>query len=511
MSLHITDNIDALIRVLPPDIATALYRADRFDDLLEVILDLGRPCEARYTRDEVRLAVREVTQDEIDYVVEHIGDFGDDNRAGIERTLHRISAIRNRRGDIIGLTCRVGRAVFGTIDIITDIIESGQSVLLLGRPGVGKTTMLREVARVLAEHKRVVIVDTSNEIGGDGDIPHPAIGRARRMQVPRPSLQHAVMIEAVENHMPEVIVIDEIGTELEAAAARTIAERGVQLVGTAHGQTLDNLMMNPTLCDLVGGIQTVTLSDEEARRRGTQKSVLERKAPPTFDVVVEIQGYNTVAVRQDVAEAVDTILRGRTLPAEVRVRQESGDIEKTQEVVQHPLAAELRQEPSPLRTPRRDRLNTLHIFPYGLNQDRIRSAARRLRLPIELTTQLKDADALFTLRTYYRKRPQVISDAERRGLPVYVLRNNTEMQMERYLVEIFGLADVTDDVEATSALDQARDAILRIQAGERTSVQLSSQAAHIRRMQHELARQANLTSRSAGDEPQRHVTIFASR
>ncbi len=267
-------------------------------------------------------------------------------------------------------------------------------------------------------------------------------------------------------------------------------------------------MMNPTLCDLVGGIQTVTLSDEEARRRGTQKSVLERKAPPTFDVVVEIQGYNTVAVRQDVAEAVDTILRGRTLPAEVRVRQESGDIEKTQEVVQHPLAAELRQEVPPLRMPRRDRLNTLRIFPNGLNQDRIRSAARRLRLPIELTTQLKDADALFTLRTYYRKRPQVISDAERRGCQCSAANPDAK---GRYLVEIFGLADVTDDVEAISALDQARDAILRIQAGERTAVQLSSQAAHIRRMQHELARQANLTSRSAGDEPQRHVTIFASR
>ncbi|MEN6480084.1 MAG: R3H domain-containing nucleic acid-binding protein [Anaerolineales bacterium] len=510
MSLQITDNIDALIEVLPVHIAEALYRVDRFDELLEVVLDLGRPCDARYVSGEVRLTEHEVTQDEIDYVVQRIGDFGDDNRAGIERTLHRISAIRNRRGRIIGLTCRVGRAVFGTIDIITDIIETGQSVLLLGKPGVGKTTMLREVARVLAEKKRVVIVDTSNEIGGDGDIPHPAIGRARRMQVPTPSLQHAVMIEAVENHMPEVIIIDEIGTELEAEAARTIAERGVQLVGTAHGQTLDNLMMNPTLCDLVGGIQTVTLSDDEARRRGTQKSVLERKAPPTFDVVVEIQSYDTVAVRANVAEAVDMILRGRTLPAEVRVRQESGEIHKAQEVVRRPVLAEVRNEEPTYRMPARDRLKTLHVFPYGLNQDRIRSAARHLNLPVELVVQLREADTLFTLRTYYRKRPQVIADAERRGIPIYVLRNNTEVQMERYLAEIFGLTEVMEDEEVAEALNQAREAILRIQAGERSSVQLPSQSARIRRMQHELARQANLTSRSAGDEPQRHVTIFAN-
>jgi stage III sporulation protein SpoIIIAA len=255
MALRITDNIDALIEVLPKDIAESLRRANQFETLIEVILDLGRPCEARYLDSEVQLTEREISQEEIDFVVSRIGDFGEDNRAGIERTLHRISAIRNRRGNIIGLTCRVGRAVYGTVDIISDIVGSGKSILLLGRPGVGKTTMLREVARILAEKKRVVIVDTSNEIAGDGDIPHPAIGRARRMQVPTPSMQHAVMIEAVENHMPQVIVIDEIGTELEAAAARTIAERGVQLVGTAHGNTLDNLMMNPTLCDLAWRIR----------------------------------------------------------------------------------------------------------------------------------------------------------------------------------------------------------------------------------------------------------------
>ena len=250
---------------------------------------------------------------EIDYVAERIGKFDTDNRAGLERTLHRISAIRNRRGDVVGLTCRVGRAVYGTTDIIKDLIESGKSLLILGRPGVGKTTMLREAARILAETTRVVIVDTSNEIGGDGDVPHPAVGRARRMQVAKPSLQHEVMIEAVENHNPEVIVIDEIGRELEATAARTIAERGVQLIGTAHGNTLENLLLNPTLSDLVGGIEFVTLSDEEARRRGTQKTVLERRSPPTFDVLIEIQTRDQIAVHTDVVEAVDTLLRGNPM------------------------------------------------------------------------------------------------------------------------------------------------------------------------------------------------------
>src|SRR4030066_1546040 len=284
---RITDNLDVLLNVLPPQVALQLNTINRSDDLREVILDLGRVATARYIDWEETLDPKEVTRADLDYVTERIGDFDADNRAGMERTLPRIAAIRNRRGDIVGLTCRVGRAVYGTTDIIQDLIESGKSLLLLGRPGIGKTTMLRESARLLAEKKRVVIVDTSNEIGGDGDVPHPAGGRARRMQVSTPSLQHEVMIEAVENHNPEVIVIDEIGRELEAEAARTIAERGVQLIGTAHGNTPENLPLNPTLSDLVGGIESVTLSDEEARRRGTQKTVLERGPPPHFDILIE--------------------------------------------------------------------------------------------------------------------------------------------------------------------------------------------------------------------------------
>ena len=514
MSLEITDDIDALIDVLPPNIADTLRDTNRFDTLLEVVLDLGRVSTARYSENEVALTDRDIGREQIDYVVSRIGMFGDDNRAGLARTLHRISAMRNRVGDIVGLTCRVGRAVYGTIDIIQDIVESGRSMLLLGRPGVGKTTMLRGVARVLAESKRVVIVDTSNEIGGDGDIPHPAIGRARRMQVPTPAMQHHVMIEAVENHMPEVIVIDEIGNELEAAAARTIAERGVQLVGTAHGNTLENLMMNPTLADLIGGIQTVTLSDEEARRRGTQKSVLERKAPPTFDVVVEIQDWDRVAVQDDVAQAVDALLRGRNMPAQIRVRRPDGEIEEMKEALPRPEPAPMEERQAASSYTRAasgggGNFKPLRIYPYGLNQSRLRQASRSLGLPVLIVNELHDADALFTLRTYYRKRPQPIAEAERRGTPVYVLRNNTAVQMEGYLAQIFGLKRDEDVVR--EALNEARRAMDMVRTGERSSVQLSPQEAYVRRMQHEMARDADMLSRSSGKEPSRRVTIYSDR
>ncbi len=341
---RITDNLDLLFASLPERLRQRLTALPRVTDLIEIVLDLGRVPEARFPDTTVQLDEEPVSDDDIRYVIDRVGTFGDDNRAGIERTLHRISAIRNRRGKVIGLTCRVGRAVYGTVALIRDVVEQGRSLLILGRPGVGKTTVLREVARVLADDlgKRVVIVDTSNEIAGDGDVPHPGIGRARRMQVARPAEQHAVMIEAVENHMPEVIIIDEIGTELEALAARTIAERGVQLVGTAHGNTLDNLLLNPTLSDLVGGISSVTLGDEEARRRGTQKTVLERKAPPTFDVVVEQQERQRILVHADVAAAVDALLRGEMPAREQRELLPDGQLKRHMEAARMARLEELR-------------------------------------------------------------------------------------------------------------------------------------------------------------------------
>ncbi|NJR48496.1 MAG: AAA family ATPase [Leptolyngbyaceae cyanobacterium CSU_1_3] len=329
-----TDDLEKLLGILPEQIRDQLERHPQRDSLVEVVMDLGRRPEARFPGKAEYLSEILISQGDLNESIARVGDFGGDNRAGIERTLHRISAIRNRRGEVIGLTCRVGRAVFGTIGMIRDLVESGRSILMLGRPGVGKTTALREIARVLADEleKRVVIIDTSNEIAGDGDVPHPAIGRARRMQVARPELQHQVMIEAVENHMPEVIVIDEIGTELEALAARTIAERGVQLVGTAHGNRLDNLVKNPTLSDLIGGIQSVTLGDEEARRRGSQKSVLERKAPPTFDIAVEMTERQKWVVHEHVAETIDNLLRGRQPTPEVRTVNADGSVTVTHEL-----------------------------------------------------------------------------------------------------------------------------------------------------------------------------------
>jgi stage III sporulation protein AA len=545
---NITDNLDILFDVLPPQLAAAVHAANQNENLLEIVLDLGRKPEARYTDRELILSDREATQSDIDLVVARIGEFDADNRAGMERTLHRISAIRNRRGHIVGLTCRVGRAVYGTIDIIEDIIASGKSILLLGRPGVGKTTMLREAARVLAEgsapgrpRKRVVIVDTSNEIGGDGDIPHPAVGHARRMQVRQPNLQHEVMIEAVENHNPEVIIIDEIGRELEAEAARTIAERGVQLIGTAHGNTLDNLLLNPTLSDLVGGIESVTLSDEEARRRGTQKTVLERRAPPTFDVLIEIQERERLIVHHDVAMSVDNLLRGRSVETELRYCDESGAVQCIMQQSAEPAAArgkkdrgrelllerdkrlagrgqpiELEEEPEaeepirdlamiPARTPR-GALKTITAFGYGIARGKLEEAAQRLRVPLTVVNDLDEADLVVTVKNYYRKRPKMISDAEKGGMPIYVLRASTAIQIDNFITDVFGLT--SEEVDPYSvAMRDVQDAISRVSTGAR-SVDLNPQPPHIRRMQHELIREAHLISHSYGREPYRRVRIF---
>ncbi|MGI8871251.1 MAG: R3H domain-containing nucleic acid-binding protein [Candidatus Limnocylindria bacterium] len=572
------------MQALPDEIVEPLRPLSTRNDLLEVVMDLGRRPQARFTMDEKELLDREITDADIAHVVDHIGAFGDDNRAGIERTLHRISAIRNRAGKVVGLTCRIGRAVFGTIDIVRDIVESGQSILILGRPGVGKTTMLREVARVLAADlgKRVIVVDTSNEIAGDGDIPHPGIGDARRMQVRTPNEQHAVMIEAVENHMPEVIVIDEIGTELEAAAARTIAERGVQLVGTAHGNTLDNLMLNPTLSDLVGGIQTVTLGDEEARRRGTQKSVLERKAPPTFDVLVEIVERDRFIVHRNVAETVDAILRGHMIPPESRWRDERGEVHAATKYdyrisetssgspVFAPLepmggyGAYSRPRPAsstgsssgaggglralPTRTgpgrgngrglrplpgeqiggergapgslPEPERrleppLGASHsrsatgsrrpmtIFGFGVSRKRLEQAVHELGVPVTVARELDDAEAVVTLRNYYRRKPSALREAESNGIPIFVLKTNTTLQMESMLASVFDLeADPQD-----AALRETAEAIGVVQTSGRP-MELAPQNAYIRRLQHQMAERNSLMSRSRGSEPHRRVEII---
>jgi stage III sporulation protein SpoIIIAA len=547
----VTDDLDLLLDALPPRIVESLRTPERRADLLEVVMDLGRLPEARYPGREVVLSHEEVTEDDLQFVIDHIGDFGDDNRAGIERTLHRISCIRNRRGKIVGLTCRVGRAVYGTIRVIEDLVLSGKSILFLGKPGVGKTTMLREVARVLADdaNKRVIIVDTSNEIGGDGDVPHPAIGGSRRMQVATPLAQHAVMIEAVENHMPEVIVIDEIGTELEAQAARTIAERGVQLVGTAHGTSLENLMLNPTLADLIGGIQSVTLGDEEARRRGTQKSILERKAPPTFDIVVEIESWKRVALHKDVADTVDAMLRGYQARPETRQLGTSGRVEIVDEpereartapgvlsggarqmtpwgepthrrgghIRDHRDAPLFEQPPAeePPAAPSRTAGRVVRIYPFGIPRARLEGAIRSTGTSAELVEEVGDADIVLTMRSYYRSKPSALREAEERNIPMYVVKSNSQFQLEQVLLQLRpgGAGDGSRAPRRDPMVDvfrETEDAIAKV-IEEGRPVELPPANSYVRRVQHQLATRYNLDSTSSGKEPLRRVKIMPGR
>ena len=508
-------DLSLLLEVLPPRLRETLQQEPDLEELVEVVLDFGRQPEARFFDRVVYLDALEVTRQDLDDVVSRLGPFTGDNRAGIERTLHRISAIRNRLQEIVGLTCRVGRAVTGTVDIIRDVIETGESLLLLGPPGVGKTTLLREAARVLADElgKRVVVVDTSNEIAGDGDVPHPGIGLARRMQVVSPELQHRVMIEAVENHMPEVILIDEIGTLEEALAARTIAERGVQLIATAHGITLDNLIINPTLSDLLGGIQAVTLSDDEARRRGTQKTVLERKAPPTFDNLVEIQHRDRLAIYRDCANVVDRFLAEAPLHPEVRVRGSDGTVQ-IREVPRDPgprdsSLSEL-QDSSIDESWGPGRTGVVRIYPVGVSRIRLDKAIRELGVPARLGDQPIHADVILSLKAQRKRQPKRLQEALDDGVEFFSIKSNTLTQIRNFLRNYFRDSLRREDEnrrDYSFAIQEAEDAVIRVQRNVEPT-ELSPQNSYIRRLQHELIHGHGLHSESRGRAPVRRVVVY---
>ncbi len=552
-----TDDMERLLAVLPAAVRQALDSPAARAQLLEVVLDLGRVPEARYPGRAVELGHVPLERADLATVVEQLGDFGGDNRAGIERTLHRISAIRNRRGEIVGLTCRVGRAVFGTVALVRDLLDTGRSLLLMGPPGVGKTTALREIARVLADElgKRVVVIDTSNEIAGDGDIPHPAIGRARRMQVARPELQHQVMIEAVENHMPEIIVIDEIGTELEAQAARTIAERGVMLVATAHGNELANLIKNPTLSDLVGGIQSVTLGDEEARRRRSQKTVLERAAEPTFPLAVEIHSRGRWLVHDDVAQTVDLLLRGQSVRAQVRELDGEGRLRLQEPPAPTPLRQprpprpmpRLAAVPLPLAAPPRlapgsghDReagselaeqspqgqqagspSAPLRVYGAGIPRGLLEQVVRARQLPVQVAGSVELADVVLAARQQLGRDPHVRRLAQELGLPILVIKSAAMPQLQRGLERLVerrrqqpdnaavpGAGLPGDPDNDLAALEECRLAVERVVLAQGQPVELLPRSARVRQLQAELADRYRLRTAVFGHADQQRLRVF---
>jgi stage III sporulation protein SpoIIIAA len=538
--------------VLPAEVQAALRDPAQREQLLEVVLDLGRVPEARYPGRVLSLGEAPIERSDLAAVLERLGPFGGDNRAGIERTLHRISAIRNRTGEVVGLTCRVGRAVYGTVAMVRDLLDTGQSLLLMGRPGVGKTTALREIARVLADDllRRVVVIDTSNEIAGDGDIPHPAIGRARRMQVARPELQHQVMIEAVENHMPEVIVIDEIGTELEAQAARTIAERGVMLVATAHGNELVNLIRNPTLSDLVGGIQSVTLGDEEARRRRTQKTVLERAADPTFPLAVEMHSRHRWLIHRDVAGTVDLLLRGQAARPQIRELGADGQLQlrdpqpplvpgatlpPRQRTFPSPALAPVPlpdpASPAPHRqaeatSPRRAASPSpppLRLYGAGLSSRVLEAAARSRQLPVRVVETVEQADAVLSLRGQLGREPELRRSAQALGLPILVIKSDNLHQLERAMERLLERRQADDDElpsgdeasaaaprldDAHAAMEECRLAVEQVVLPQGRPVELLPRNERVRQMQAELVSRYRLRSAVFGRGLQQRLRVF---
>ena len=532
---RVTDDLDRLLELLPDAVQEQLRPEEAREQLLEVVLDLGRVPEARYPGRALALGSTPLSREDLTAVVARLGQFGGDNRAGIERTLHRISAIRNRQGEVVGLTCRVGRAVFGTVAMVRDLLDGGQSLLLMGRPGVGKTTALREIARVLADEleRRVVVIDTSNEIAGDGDIPHPAIGRARRMQVARPELQHQTMIEAVENHMPEVIVIDEIGTELEAQAARTIAERGVMLVATAHGNALANLIKNPTLSDLVGGIQSVTLGDDEARRRRSQKTVLERAAEPTFPVAVEMHSRHRWAVHTDVATTVDQLLRGLPPRAQERELAADGavrlvDRPEPQRPIPHgrPALAAVPMpspvEPTPVE-PQQPELpaagDALQVLCCGITPRLVEESTRRHRWPVRVVDDLSDADVVLSIRQGLGHQPSLRRQARDLRVPILVIKADTLPQVERALERLLsrrdgqepedpptGGSDAQDDELA--GLEECRLAVEQVVMPQGRPVELLPRSERVRQMQADLVQRYRLRSDVFGQADHCRLRVF---
>ena len=525
-NLQFQNDLERLLAVMPQKVVENLS-CEQLDDVIEIVLDIGRVPEVRHAGGKIeKLACDFVNDEDIAFVTSHLQEFTHDNRSGIPGTLHRISAIRNRQGKVVGLTCRIGRVVTGTIACIKDICTQGKSILFLGPPGVGKTTKLREISRLVADElgKRVVIVDTSNEIAGDGDVPHPAVGSARRMQVPQPEFQKDIMIEAVENHTPEVIVVDEIGTEPEAQAARTIAERGVMLIATAHGNCLESLIKNPTLSDLVGGIQSVTLGDDEAKRRASQKTVLEREKQPTFDIVIEILDRNTLAVYKNTSEAVDYILRGWPIRPEIR-KVEQKDVDK---VVLPDLQQEVNikdNKTTPL-APEENKMNfsfsrqkyveqakpLKKLYLYAVSRTIVEKLIERLNLNVEIIRNVEDADIVIAHKNFAKGGAKILSTAKEYRVQIFYVKTNSMAQIQKVLKDaldiqpgdVESLTGYTDETE--KALDEAKVGIKKVLDGANL-VDLAPQNAQIRKLQHELVEQYNLQSRSIGEEPNRHLRI----